>query len=280
MHRLWVAFCLLAALVGVALAQTPAPAAPAEDSVTVDAFTAPHEQRQLASQVGGVVDKVLVEEGDHVTKGQELVRFRDDLLQAQLAISEARIQSAEAQIQAAKARHEMLSTEYEREQKLFEKDVASQEDLDKARLDRDLAQLAIQNSENDKKIAGLTADRDREAINQTVIEAPIDADILRIAVHGGEAAQPLSPVLSIVAVDPLDVIAYVPIGTVGRIRVGSQAGLKLEGVDAGPLQCTVKVVDRVADPASGTYRVKLTLPNPDRKIAAGARGSMTFQLTE
>ncbi len=280
MHRLWVAFCLLGAVVGAAVAQSPAPAAPQAGSVTVDAFTAPHEQRQLAGQVGGVVDKVLVEEGDHVTAGQELVRFRDDLLQAQLAISEARIQSSDAQIQAAKARHEMLSTEYEREQKLFEKDVASQEDLDKARLDRDLAQLSIQNSENDKKIAGLTADRDREAINQTVIRAPIDADILRIAVRGGEAAQPLSPVLSIVAVDPLDVVAYVPIGTVGRISVGSRAPLTLEGVDAGPLQCTVKVVDKVADPASGTYRVKLSLPNPDRKIAAGARGSLTFQLAE
>jgi RND family efflux transporter MFP subunit len=286
MHRPLAVLCLLAAAMSIALADSPAPtvsgtpaAIGGADSVTVDAFTAPHEQRQLSSQAGGVVKKVLVEEGDHVTAGQPLVEFNDALLQAQLAVSQARIQSAEAQIAAAKARHEMLSTEYEREQKLFDKEVASQEDLDKARLDRDLAQLAIENSENDKTIATLTANRDQEAVNQTIIKAPIDADILRIAVRGGEAAQPLSPVLSVVAVDPLDVIAYVPIGTVGRIRVGSTAELKLETVPADPLQCSVKVVDRVADPASGTYRVKLTLPNPDRKIAAGARGSLTFDLS-
>ncbi len=280
MHRFWVAFCLLAAVVGAALAQDSPPAAPAPETVTVDAFTSPHEQRQLSSQVGGVVGKVLVEEGDHVSAGQELVKFRDDMLQAQLAISQARVQSADVQISAAKARHEMLTTEYEREQKLFDKDVASKEDLDKARLDRDLAQLSIQNSENDKKIAQLTAQRDQEAINQTTIKSPIDADIFRIAVRGGEAAQPLSPVLSIVAVDPLDVIAYVPIGTVGHISVGSTATLNLESVISAPLSCTVRVVDKVADPASGTYRVKLTLPNPDRMIASGARGSLTFQLAQ
>ncbi len=280
MHRFWVAFCLLAAVMGAALAQdAPAPPA-APDTVTVDAFTSPHEQRQLSSQVGGVVSKVLVEEGDHVKAGRELVKFRDDMLQAQLAISEARVKSADVKIAAAKARHEMLITEYSREEKLHAKKVASDEDLDKARLDRDLAALSIQNSEDDKKIAELTAERDQEAINQTVIKSPIDADIFRIAVRGGEAAQPLNPVLSIVAIDPLDVIAYVPIDTVGHIRVGTTATLKLENVASAPLQCTVKVVDNVADPASGTYRVKLTLPNPDRKIASGARGSLTLQLAK
>ncbi len=40
------------------------------------------------------------------------------------------------------------------------------------------------------------------------------------------------------------------------------------------------VVDKVADAASGTYRVKLTLPNPDRSITAGAKGTLTFKLPE
>ena len=83
-----------------------------------------------------------------------------------------------------------------------------------------------------------------------------------------------------VTVDPLDVITYVPIDTVGHIRVGSTASLKLEGVAPAPLVCTVKVVDRVTDPASGTYRIKLSLPNPDRLIPAGARGNLTFVLSQ
>ena len=148
----------------------------------MDAFTAPHLQPQIATEIGGVVAKVLVEEGDRVTAGQEVVQLNDALLRAQLAISQARIKSAEAQIAAAKARFEMLTTEYQREQQPFEKKVASQEDLDKARLDRDLADLSIQNAENDKKIAELTADRDRKALDKTVIRAPDDGEIFRLAV--------------------------------------------------------------------------------------------------
>ena len=294
MHRSWLTFCLLAATLGTGLAlgdtapspaataaPAVAPAAPATPgSVTVDAFTAPHLQLQIATQIGGVVTKVVVEEGDHVSAGQDVVHLNDDLLRAQLAVSEARTQSAEAQIAAAKARFELLTKEYEREQQLLEKKVASQEDLDKARLDRDLADLSIQNAENDLKIAKLTADRDRVAVEQTVFRAPDDGEVLRIAVREGEAAEPLHPVFSMVTVDPLDVITYVPIDTVGRISVGTTAMLKLEGVSPEPLACTVKVVDRVADPASGTYRIKLTLPNQKRQIAAGARGALTFILGE
>jgi len=281
MLRFPLAVCLLVLGVGVAGTQgAPVPSGAEVTSVTVDAFTVPHRQLEIASQIGGVVTEVIVEEGDRIRAGQELMRLNDDLLRAQLAVSEARLQSARHQIAAAKARHEMLQKVYEREQELFDKDISSQADLDKARLDRDLAALSIENAENDLKIATLMAERDRVAVEQTVIRAPSDGEVFRIEVRAGEAVEPLGPVLRSVTVDPLDVVAYVPIGTVGRIRAGMKASLSLKEVAAEPFPCTVSVVDLVADPASGTYRVKATLPNPDRRIAAGARGTLTIDLTQ
>jgi len=284
MQHFPLAFCLLVVGVGAALAQDgPAPTVAAGTraaSVTVDAFTAPCRQLEIASQMGGVVTEVMVEEGDRVSAGQELMRLNDDLLRAQLAVSEARKQSSLHQITAARARHEMLEKVYEREVELFNKDISSQADLDKARLDRDLAALSIENAQNDLKIATLSAERDRVAVEQTVIRAPGEGEVFRIEVRAGEAVEPLRPVLRSVTVDPLDVVAYVPIDTVGRIRAGMAASLRLENVPGGPLPCTVTVVDLVADPASGTYRVKAALPNADRRIAAGARGSLTLNLTD
>lgn len=68
--------------------------------------------------------------------------------------------------------------------------------------------------------------------------------------------------------------------TSGRIKVGMKAVATLENMADKPLEATVAVVDPVADAASGTYRVKLTLPNPDKALTAGAKGTLGFVLPE
>ncbi len=248
--------------------------------VTVSAKTVPYREVAVAAETGRIVTEVLVEEGEPVEKRQELVRLNDALLRAQLRVSMAHIESARHRIQAAVAQHTLLQKEYERELDLFEKDVSSQADLERAKLDMDLAELSIQNAQNELRIAELTAERDRVRLEQTVIRAPYAAQVLRIARREGEAAEPLQPVLSLVTLDPLYVVADVPVETAGRIEPGAQATLALESWPEQRLKCTVVVADSVADPASGTYRVKLRLPNPDGSVVAGTFGTLTFQLTD
>ena len=86
--------------------------------------------------------------------------------------------------------------------------------------------------------------------------------------------------LILVSVDPLFVIAYVPMSAGNRIRAGDKAQFRLDDVPGQPLECQVAVVDRVGDAASGTCRVKLTLPNPGRQIKAGAKGKVVFPLSK
>ena len=45
---------------------------------------------------------------------------------------------------------------------------------------------------------------------------------------------------------------------------------------AGGYEGKVSVVDRVFDPASGTFGIRVNLPNPDLKIPAGQRCKLTF----
>ena len=53
-------------------------------------------QVNIASEIGGQVDEVLAQEGEAVTAGQVLVRFKDTLLQAQLAQAQAALAQAQA----------------------------------------------------------------------------------------------------------------------------------------------------------------------------------------
>jgi hypothetical protein len=84
------------------------------------------------------------------------------------------------------------------------------------------------------------------------------------------------PMLRVAQLNPLHVEVIVPVDYLGRIVPGMRAHITpaVEGLET--YQAKVERVDRVADAASGTYGVRLSLPNPDYKIPAGLRCRMGF----
>jgi len=265
------------ALVGAGAGVGPA-ADPSADHFEVVAFTTPFRELQVACETSGVLARVHVEEGQKVAKDDLLAELKGGVQRAQLALSRARVDFAELQIMACQATHATRQTEYERVLRLFEQKISSAEERDKAKLDMELAKLELENALAEKKIYELMAERDDEALKQTVIRAPRGGEVYRIFKHAGEAVEPRDPVLSMVCIDPLYVVAHLPISTAGQVQVGANAAFLLEGQTHLPLPCTVTVVDKVADAASGTYRVKLTLPNPAGEIMAGAKGTLSLHL--
>jgi RND family efflux transporter MFP subunit len=239
----------------------------------------PYRELDVASEIGGVLAAVRVEEGEEVREGQVLVQFKDEVLQARLAVSEERVKAAKVDIAAQKASFDILNTEHERTKSLTEKGVMTDKDLNRAKLEMELARFKLESATAAQRVYELTAAFDKTGVDQTIVCAPIAGQVFRVLKRAGEAVEPQNPVIKMVSVDPLYVIGYAPIATSGRIRVGMKATLTLENMADRRFETTVEVVDKVADAASGTYRVKLRLPNPDRTITAGAKGTVTFNLS-
>jgi hypothetical protein len=76
--------------------------------------------------------------------------------------------------------------------------------------------------------------------------------------------------------DPLHIEVIVPVEQLGQVRPGMRAKVWAEAVGDDTWEATVSRVDRVADVASGTYGVRLSLPNPDYRIPAGLRCQMSW----
>jgi RND family efflux transporter MFP subunit len=284
--RIVVASGLLACVLALLLTAVPAHAGPqaAEAappaSVEVTAFSMPFRELDVASEIGGVLTAVHVEEGDDVTEGQALAEFKADVLQAGLAVGEARVKAAGVELASDESSYEILNSEYERALKLLEQKVMSEQQYNKARLDMELARWRVESAKAAQRVAELSVAFNRAQLEQTVVRAPITGRVFRVLKRAGEAVEVNGPVMKIVSVDPLYVIGYVPVATSGRIKVGMKAVATLENMADKPLEATVAVVDPVADAASGTYRVKLTLPNPDKTLTAGAKGTLGFVLPE
>ena len=70
---------------------------------------------------------------------------------------------------------------------------------------------------------------------------------------------------------------FVPTSRYGEIRVGSVAEVRPEPPIGGTYAATVTAVDRVLDAASGTFGVRLALPNPGLLLPAGIRCKIVFK---
>jgi hypothetical protein len=83
-------------------------------------------------------------------------------------------------------------------------------------------------------------------------------------------------VLTLAQIDPLRVEVFVPTEYFGQIRIDSKAEVRPEQPIGGVYVATVTVVDRVLDAASGTFGVRLALPNPRLTLPGGIRCKVTF----
>lgn len=196
------------------------------------------EDSLLASPAGGYVEAVHVEEGDDVRKGQVLVELDGELRRAQLAQAQAQLAQAKADLDRA----ERLG------------DLATEAQLSGLR-------TQVQVAEANVRIA-------RNQLDRAVIRAPFAGTVGVVAVEEGEVANPGSPVVRLVALDPIvvnlsvsdrDVVALDE-GLAARVEVGARAGFR-DG--------TIHSVAPVADLSTRSFLVEVQLPNPARDLLPG-----------
>jgi multidrug efflux pump subunit AcrA (membrane-fusion protein) len=92
----------------------------------------------------------------------------------------------------------------------------------------------------------------------------------------GEYRNEQSPILTLAEIDPLRVEVIVPTAFYGQVRVGGSAAVRPEEPVGGTYTATVTVVDRVLDASSGTFGVRLELPNPKQLLPAGLKCKIRF----
>ncbi len=77
-------------------------------------------------------------------------------------------------------------------------------------------------------------------------------------------------------IDPLNVEVILPVSQLLFIKVGMRAKVIPEAPIGGQYIAEVKIVDRVIDAASGTFGVRLELPNPNNRLPAGLKCKVIF----
>lgn len=230
----------------------------------------------LGVAVPGVIQKLNYDRADYVAAGTILAQLDADLEEASLALAESLSKTTTAlelrQINAA-----FGSRTLKRNKALYQQSSLSQQTLDQVETESKIARLQVEQEVENREIARLEAVRAKAALKRRSIISPIDGAITERYKSVGEYVAD-EPVYQVAQLDPLRIEVVVGLEYLNQIESGMSAAVTLavENFDDEELRATVTRIDPVADAASGTYGIRLELPNPDLTIPSGVRCQIDF----
>lgn len=237
----------------------------------------PQQVVKLASPVVGLIARLDVDRGDIVRQGQAVGKIEDGIEVANLALARARATN-DAAVKSAEARVQFLRSKYDRLDKLHSRAVSSLASLQETEAEVNVAEQQLKEARLNLSIARLEVAHAEEVLNQRTLRSPIDGVVVERLLVPGEYRNDQTPVLTLAQIDPLRVEVFVPSAYFGQIRIGSKAEVRPEQPIGGVHTALVTVVDHVLDAASGTFGVRLALPNPHLTLPAGIRCRVTFAM--
>ncbi|RQH14795.1 efflux RND transporter periplasmic adaptor subunit [Bradyrhizobium sp. RP6] len=237
----------------------------------------PQQTVKLASSAVGTIARLDVDRGDIVRQGQIIGKIEDGVEAATLALARARATN-DAPVKSADARVLFQRQKHERLKELYARSVSPLASLQEAEAEVQVAEQQLKEARLNQELARLEVAHAEEVLNQRELRSPVDGVVVERLLVPGEYRNDQSPVLTLAQIDPLRVEVFVPTAYFGQIRTGSRAEVRPELPIGGVYIASVAVVDRVLDAASGTFGVRLALPNPRLALPGGIRCKVAFVL--
>lgn len=259
----------------IALALASAPASWAANQ-ELDCLIEPEMTVELGSSVDGIVERIDVDKSDFVKRGEKLVALESSVEKAAVALARERAQMEDT-IEAKKVTAAYTARQRERVRELHTKKAASGADKDQAETDAQLAKLELETARNNKRLAELELARAEAALSQRTITSPVSGIVVDRYLNPGESVED-KPILKLAQIDPLRIEVIAPRELFGKVKKGMTAQIFPEQPASGRYEAEVSVVDGIVDAASGTFGIRLSVPNADHKLFGGLRCRAQFAL--
>ena len=217
----------------------------------------------VASTVGGIVAEIPVEAGDKVTRGQVLARLDTTTTKLLLRSAEAGLNEAEARLNLAKA-------EVERVRNLFEKNIATAQDLDRSNFEWQAWQGTRAKLKAD---SDLMADR----LRRSTIRAPFDGVVTARHVDLGTWVSEGGSVAEVISLDKMEVVVQVPERYFPLLTSESAATVSFASLPGTTMRSKGISIIPSQSGTSRTFPVKVYLEPSHVVLPQGMLAKVTFK---
>lgn len=263
-----------------------------DDAVFLRGQTRAARQVEVRAETSAKVISEPLRKGSIVAKGDLLCRLDPGTREATLAETRARLNEANsrvpetrARLDEARARLEEAMINYTVAKNLSEDGYASETRLKSARAAVRTAEAGIASAESGldaaqsgiESAAAAVAAAERE-IELLSIHAPFDgvleSDTAELGSLLGGAFQSSGLCATIIQLDPIKLVAFVPETEVNRVKMGARTDARL--VTGEQVAGRVTFLSRSADPTTRTFEVEITVPNPNLELRDGQTATIAI----
>jgi HlyD family secretion protein len=244
---------------------------------------------ELSPQIGGLVVNLPHREGDWVEAGEVLVQLDDSAQKAELLSARTTVEAAVAQADEACLAAELAEKELIRSENLHAKGIASDQNLDILRTDRDRTRAGCVAARAAIEQAAARVGSDDVQMAFTTLRAPFSGTIAELSTEVGEYITPSPPGLPIPPVidllDPASIYVSAPIDEVDaeRIQVGQAVRVTVDSRPDAMIGATVErvapyVLDVLEQNRTVEVEVKLDDPEAMRGVLPGTSADVEIIL--
>lgn len=216
-------------------------------SGTIDA----NEQIELRSEVSGIVQGIFFKEGQHVTKGQQLIKVNDIELRAQL--SQAKTQQS-------------LASENERRAKLLlQKEAISQEEYD-------VASAELQSTQAQTQLI-------QAQITRTSIVAPFSGKIGLRSISPGTYVTPTTLIAKLVNNEQVKITFSIPEKYATKMKLNSDLSFTTSGSNE-KFTGKIYALEPVIEQSTRTLQIRALADNKQGRLIPGTYANITLPLDD
>ena len=214
-------------------------AEPFQSGVILQGRTVASRSVELRAEVSGRIEKILIERGQPVKQGQEILLIAVNDRAARLAQAKASLTQRDMQAEGAR---QLAKQSFQSQVKLAEAEAQlAQAKADVSRFELDLA--------------------------NTRIKAPFDGVMDSRLVDEGALLNSGDRIGTVVDLDPIKISAQLSERNVGDAKTGLTAKVVL--TDGSTLDGRVNYIASVSDPNTRTFTIEVLVPNPNGKVLSG-----------
>ena len=226
-----------------------------EEKIVPTGSVVPEDEVNIVPQISGIIDEIFVEEGDEVVAGDLLAKIK-------VVPNEQSLNSAEGRVKTARIVLNNSTKEFERNKKLFDKGVISEQDFNSVELRYNQDQQNLENALSDLQIIRLGS-VGGSALTNTNVRSTVSGTVLQVPVKEGDQAieaNTFNPGTTIATVADLNKMIFegrVDEGEVGKLEIGMDLKISLGAIEEKEYDAKLTLIAPKGIEVAGAIQFKI-----------------------
>lgn len=196
----------------------------------------------VSPESAGVIESVLVKEGQRVSKGELMAKLKTQTLQR--SIDQLNVQL------------DLATTNYNRQKNLWDQNIGSEMQYLQAKTNMESLQKQIEGLESQLEMSEVTS--------------PIDGVVDEVFQEKGDIGSPQTPFAKVVNINQVKIYADVSEAYLTKVKTGDKVKVFFPAINK-EIETPIRQIGSVIDPNSRTFRIRLNLNNSNKEIKPNLR---------